>query len=120
VREEKRKGRLSTPTRNGDVSMSIYVCSSNLLFTVDKRKERKKKLYCCFVRLVDTREKRQISGNTFFLFSFYSLCMLLLHRNADDDDDAILKRKKKMKNTAKNERKKSKAYKNGPNSDEHE
>ena len=54
----------------------VYICiHQKLLFTNDKEKERKRKREmkrndsdCYFVRLVDTREKRQISGNTFFLF----------------------------------------------------
>ncbi len=63
------------------------------------------------MHLVDTREKRQISGNKFFL----SRSILLLHRNVDDDDDAILKSKKKT-----TEKRKRKVYENKLNSDEHE
>ena len=106
------------------------MCSSNLLFTVDKRneEEEEKNLYCCSVRLVDTHTKNvkyqethsscavcrlsvclSVSRSPFFLLS-RSLSRSMLHisrrciENVDDDGDTILWRKKK--NTEKKMRKK--------------
>jgi hypothetical protein len=114
VQKEKRKEWLTTPTLYGYGSLSIYIYIYVFIKPIIhswQKKRKKKNLYCCFVHLVDTREKRQISGNKFFL----SRSILLLHRNVDDDDDAILKSKKKT-----TEKRKRKVYENKLNSDEHE
>ena len=95
--QDERKRRLTTPTADGDMPMSIRVCVGRSYYSqlTKEKKGRKKNLYCCFVRRVDTREKRQRSGNTFSLVLFSShlslyIFILLLHRNVDDDSDAIM------------------------------
>jgi hypothetical protein len=100
------KGTTATPTSNGDMSMNVYIRDRQPIIHSWQRKERKKNLVlllrssCWYTRKTSNIRKHILS------LSFYSLCILLLHRNVDDNDGSISKRKKKKKNTKKMREKK--------------